>query len=147
MLTQNKRDKGDVMERISWDDKYSIGNEEIDRQHMQLFEMMNQCISEKSDSPLKYLALAREMLAYCQIHFKTEEEFMYEINYPFVKEHVLEHKSITAAVEKLTVHLYNKNEVESDAIDKFVFSWVAQHVIQKDGDFRNYPKSVADFRK
>lgn len=132
------------MEEISWDDKYSTGNEEIDHQHMQLFEMMNQCISEKSHSPLKYLALAREMLAYCQIHFKSEEQFMYEINYPFIEDHIREHKDITDAVEKLTVNLYKNKEIDSARIDKFVFSWVVQHVIKKDGDFKNYSNSSAD---
>ncbi|WP_051249804.1 bacteriohemerythrin [Maridesulfovibrio zosterae] len=123
------------MYRIKWNDKYSTGNVEIDKQHMQLFEIFNEYLAEKKKrSSLKYLILSIDLLGYCQEHFKTEEQLMLSANYPFFEEHKSEHANIYAAVENLVNKVYNGDSIDDVAADEFLFSWVEQHIVKKDCD-------------
>lgn len=126
------------MESIIWDKKFSVGNQEVDDQHKMLFEILSRCLSIKDRSMSKYLVLVRDLLDYCQIHFSLEEKLMAENDYPGLDAHILEHKKITAAVEKIIVKLYRGEDVDIEAINNFVHSWVIKHILETDMAFKDY---------
>ncbi|WP_419779900.1 bacteriohemerythrin [Maridesulfovibrio sp.] len=126
------------MDKIVWDKKYSVGNAEIDEQHKKLFEILNRCAVAEKRSSSKYLVIVRELLNYCQEHFRLEEQLMLEVNYPDMASHVAEHKKILNAVETLVEKLYAGEQIDSDVIDRFVASWVKKHIITKDLPLKKY---------
>ena len=129
------------MKKIEWDDKFLTGNVEIDKQHMQLFEIMNEFIVEKKErTDLKYLILSIDLLGYCQKHFETEERLMLSVDYPFFEEHKSEHANIYSAVENLVNKVYGAESIDDIAAEKFLFSWVELHIIKKDCDIIEWIK-------
>lgn len=126
------------MGRIFWDDKFSIGNSEIDEQHKHLFAIFARCADAEKDSRSKYLVITRELLSYCQEHFRYEEKLMLDANYPDLENHAAEHKKIFNAVEKLVEKIYAGEHIDSGVIDRFVASWVHEHVLTKDMLLKEY---------
>lgn len=126
------------MDKIFWDEKYSVGNVEIDEQHKKLFEILRSCSNREDDSNAKYLVVVRELLNYCQDHFSREEELMRNANYPDLSNHSAEHEKILKAVEKLVEKLYGGEKVDITAINNFVSAWVKKHIIEKDLLLKDY---------
>lgn len=69
-----------------WDQKYSINNEKIDEQHKKLFELTFK-VEEISNRPIYQVELKKivaDFFHYIKIHFQDEENYMAEINYPYL---------------------------------------------------------------
>ncbi len=126
------------MDKIIWDNKFSLGNNLVDEQHKKLFEILDRCVRLEDRSTAKYLVLVRELLDYCQVHFATEEQFMAENNYPYIEAHKVEHSKVLAAVEKIVIKLYNCEKVDIDAVNNFVHNWVVKHIMNTDMKIKNY---------
>lgn len=126
------------MDKILWDEKYSVGNVEIDEQHKKLFKILRSCSNREDDSNAKYLVVVRELLSYCQDHFSREEELMRKAKYPDLSNHSAEHEKILQAVEKLVEKLYGGENVDITAINNFVSAWVKKHIIEKDLLLKDY---------
>ena len=72
------------MEKIIWDEGFSVGVPEMDRQHRQIIYLINSLIEKQYiavDSEIISDTLAR-MLEYANEHFRREEQYMLESGYP-----------------------------------------------------------------
>ena len=83
------------MPLFNWYNKYSVGNDDIDNQHKELFDIFNRlfddCMSSvRSDIPTMVID---ELLSYADYHFKTEERIMKEINYKSIDKHIDDHNN------------------------------------------------------
>ena len=78
---------------IKWDDKYSVGISMIDEEHKKFIGILNKAIfaKEHNDSPEEIKEVLKEMTDYALTHFKTEEIYMKEFNYPEYQDHKEEH--------------------------------------------------------
>ena len=74
---------------LEWDDKYCVGITIIDVAHKGLFGIINKAIhaKEQSDNKKELYEVLEEMTKYALGHFKTEEDYMREFNYPEYKYH------------------------------------------------------------
>ena len=92
------------MPLLAWIDEYCIGNEEIDTQHEELFNMFNSLYdtlsSESSDVDI-YLVLD-ELINYADFHFTAEQQIMRDIGYKDIDNHIVEHNFFTNEVLKLS---------------------------------------------
>lgn len=71
------------MRKILWEEKYSVGNDELDEHHKIIFELLRNCYETSDQSEIKYLLMFRKLYECCLDHFKVEEEIMAEIGFPF----------------------------------------------------------------
>ncbi|HEC1753471.1 bacteriohemerythrin [Campylobacter sp. CNRCH_2015_0814] len=116
-----------------WDKKYSINNEKIDEQHKKLFELAAR-VEEISDRPIYQVELKKivaEFFHYIKIHFQDEENYMAEINYPYLNQHKLMHKQITKSMIKLIQSIKSTNDLK-EKLYIVVNSWLIEHIIQHD---------------
>lgn len=90
-------------QKIPWDDRYKIGIETIDYQHIRLFELVNKLYDlEDSKSTKEELrVILYEFKDYMQIHFQEEEEYMLSIKYTGLQEHKLLHKDIIDSLAQI----------------------------------------------
>ena len=96
------------MPLFSWYNKYSVGNDAIDNQHKELFDIFNRlfddCMScDRSDVPTMVID---ELLSYADYHFKTEERIMKEINYKNIDIHIDDHNNF-----RDTILLYKQKKL------------------------------------
>jgi hemerythrin len=66
------------METLRWNNRFSVGNEEIDQQHKMLFNIINYLAlnSGKSCKHHEITEILEELIAYTDYHFSAEEVFL-----------------------------------------------------------------------
>lgn len=131
------------MKRIIWDESYNIGVPSIDTQHQEIIRMINKLISEKNatvDSETISETLSG-MTKYAEYHFKTEEDFMLEINFPDFKNHKKQHigyrkKTFSFCLDTM-VH---KDSIPAD-IHIFLKEWWINHILESDMKIKEFLQS------
>ncbi len=86
------------MEKIIWNNSFSVGIREIDNQHYRLVEMINQLIDEQkqvTDYPT-IADMLTKMTDYAREHFRDEEYLMAEYGYDMRDTHIQSHEAFIA---------------------------------------------------
>lgn len=128
-----------------WDDKYSIGNHEIDAQHQKLFELAKKAyiLANKNVSRADMKGIINEFFAYMKEHFSKEEEYMQSIGYPELSHHTIIHKEIVKSMAKLITETKNVNEMKENLI-VIAKSWLLEHIIQEDMKIEDWHRKNKD---
>lgn len=86
--------------RMKWTDKYSIGIEEIDKQHKVLIKILSDLENIIGDSQLihKLDDILERLINYFQTHFSTEEEYLKKFEYHDIDAHMEHHKSFISGL-------------------------------------------------
>ena len=131
------------MPLIKWDESFSVGNEEIDQQHLSWVNTINN-LHEKlihgSSSEMREIALIslKSMRDYTRTHFPLEEEYMKKIGYPDLQEHKQIHDKFYVEI----MNYYNDIQEGKIKINTQIMStlmgWLQDHILNED-------KKYADF--
>ncbi|OCL28099.1 chemotaxis protein [Orenia metallireducens] len=117
---------------IEWDDSYSVGIEAIDKQHKQLFNIVNDLISaNKLNKGKKEIGKVLNFLAdYTVKHFKDEEKLQQDSGYPDYESHKeLHDKFLEDAVN--FKERFDKGQIDTATMmdfNKTITRWLVQHV-------------------
>lgn len=123
---------------LHWNQSMSVGVEQIDEQHRQLIEHVNQF----SDAIMQGKAqqeLAEHLkflIDYTHFHFDTEEAFMVKYHYPGLATHRREHEYFKQQLATTLLEI-KKNGVKMETLLKIqrgLINWVVNHI--KDNDTR-----------
>lgn len=76
-----------------WDESYSVGVEEIDKQHQKMLEIINRLygLLAKFDVAGELSGVINEIMEYADYHFSTEEKYFKDFNYEETEEHIRLH--------------------------------------------------------
>ncbi|EKT0454743.1 hemerythrin domain-containing protein [Campylobacter jejuni] len=123
---------------IKWSEDFSIQNAHLDKQHEIIFEIANAANELSSKFPNddeKYNNELKKNLVklfhYIKIHFKDEEKFMQDINFPLFEEHQQSHQILIAK----TKELLNYSDDTIKMAEKFsilVNDWILNHFANED---------------
>jgi hemerythrin len=107
----------DLKKNFGWKNIYSINNPNIDFEHKQLFDIAQEAFIEvEADlKPKKIKEVLNKLYSYMKTHFKHEEEYMMQINYPQIEEHKKLHHEIINTINNFVKSLPGLNE---DAFEK-----------------------------
>ncbi len=117
---------------LEWDQKLSVGVENIDLQHRYFIDLINRLSIELAGQDKDYQAkLIDELSGYTRQHFTAEENLMYKLGYPNLKEHCESHQNL---LEKLhgQIGLYLLGMLEGDEIIGYLSTWLLQHILKED---------------
>lgn len=127
---------------IEWKEDLSVGVEEVDNQHKELFakvnELFNACSGGKGkeyiDNVIKYLQ------DYVVLHFSSEEKLQKQNSYPVYESHKAQHeqfiKDFLALKEKI-----EQNGVTGLTIvqlNQVLVDWLINHIRKSDKAFGAY---------
>lgn len=125
------------MGTIEWDENYSVGVEELDEQHKQLFRMLDDLFDSvdtavDSQTVSDVLAGLRE---YALVHFETEERYMSECGYPDLENHKWEHEQFRKKIDDLcSGGAARLEQVLTDMLD-YLYGWLTTHTISYDKEY------------
>ena len=85
---------------IEWDERYRIGDQTIDEEHQELFQIAGRFLNATSQESRR--ATAAELRSYTKKHFSHEEMLMHDVGYPFIATHVKLHDNLIARLDWLT---------------------------------------------
>ncbi len=119
---------------IEWDEKFSVGIQEIDNQHKKLFHIIDtvfEGVAERCDREMLERAFD-EVLDYTRYHFSTEESYFEKYHYPDAEEHKKQHaKLIKETLELKREYMDGAPGVTLELID-FLTRWLQQHILHHD---------------
>lgn len=128
------------MAAIEWDESLSVNVAEIDEQHQRFISIAN----ELSDSLRQNKGsnftgkIIDDLLDYAEVHFKTEEKYFEQFNYPDADNHKNEHGSFIDSVSAIKARLEGGEGVMSLEMVRFVSTWVLTHIRTSDKDYSRF---------
>jgi hemerythrin len=119
---------------IKWAEDYSVGVEEIDKQHKVLVQMLNDLFDAMSVGKANDVlgVIINKMVGYAQLHFSTEEKYFDAFNYEFSQEHKDEHQRFTDDVASFKKGFDSGNIVLSMEVFRFLKDWLTRHILGSD---------------
>jgi hemerythrin len=127
---------GELNKKMSWHKEYVTGIEAIDSAHRNLFEIVNEFIDASVAGDVVRVRSILDHLGTHLIDSKEEEvHLMLETNYPFIKQHLAEHRRFIRDFALL------QKEVNSSQFDLpylsfrfqlFMFDWFGEHITNSD---------------
>lgn len=119
---------------IQWSDKLRLGIAEIDEQHNKFIEMMNSMYDAvyglKSTDELGQII--RQLSAYAEYHFATEEKYFEKFKYEFTEEHKQQHHDLKLKVAAYKDRYEKEGKKLSSEIMEFMEDWLVNHLEHHD---------------
>ena len=114
---------------VEWDDKYCMGITIIDEAHKEIYRFINKTIHAKEhDNKEELMEVLEEMTKYALEHFKTEEHYMKEFNYPDYKYHSEEHNDFfNKALAYFDRVVKGEYHVSNELIE-YLKQWIVHHI-------------------
>lgn len=125
---------------LKWDESMSVKSDNIDKQHKQLFSILNRLAKpEASSNGDVYVKILNELTEYFVVHFKDEIEYMAQYNYPDIDAHSEEHKEFIKKVSLFNFK-FDKQKTPTNALQVFDFikEWLVNHVMDSDMQYSRY---------
>jgi hemerythrin len=121
---------------LKWDESLSIGNNEVDSQHKQIFEKINALLEEMHQGKGKNTIeeVLKFLTDYIKIHFESEEKLMTSNNYPEFASHRQEHNNFALKIAYLKKKLDSEGPNSSLVLEaqSFLVNWFLNHIQKVD---------------
>lgn len=115
---------------VSWSDNLSIGIIQIDAQHKNLVNMLNNLYDAMTAGKGKDVApkILKEMSGYALTHFATEEKLMQQHGYPEFEAHKREHEAFVKKVQEFNAEMQKGNLGVTSQVANFLKTWLVNHI-------------------
>lgn len=133
----DKYNLGAIM-AIEWSDKFSIGDEEIDLQHQELFKIVDTFLENGNNDLL--IDCAKNTALYIRKHFSLEEKYMKTVDYPDYIKHIKQHDALLINLNRIRLNMLN-GTFDIEASKKFFYDWVNYHILVEDVKLLKYIKT------
>jgi hemerythrin-like metal-binding protein/PAS domain S-box-containing protein len=140
-------DAGDFLEKVVWNDTFSVGVAEMDAQHRKLLILINQLVdchaTRDGTASEKFHDVLSSMFDYALVHFKAEEAYLQRIGYPQLSAHEKEH---SAFVEKMTTYSMAASHgvLDCEGAYHYMREWVLSHILKSDMQYRQFVEGRQD---
>ncbi len=128
---------------FEWNNDYSVGIEEIDKQHKHLIgigaELM-EMVKHYSNEDLydDVIDAVERMKDYTVYHFATEERMMEQAGFEGLSAHKEEHRRFVEKLNAVDISQLDEDQTEFIMdILKFISTWIFKHIIGSDFEYRN----------
>ncbi|MFD3157000.1 bacteriohemerythrin [Haloimpatiens sp. FM7330] len=131
---------------FKWKDSYSVGVEEINKQHKKLFELGKELyelieLDDEYDHFDEIMNILDELKDYTHYHFKSEEDLLTKHGYETLqfKLHRLEHKSFIHKMDS-----FNEKSIDFEQKDSvlkmlsFIENWISHHILETDMSYKEF---------
>ena len=133
------------MEEITWEDRYCIGIDEIDKQHMDFIKLLNRIIiiSRTGGHVRLQDRLLLEMLKYAEYHFVSEENIMMLYRYPDIGIQKETHKILLETFQRKCSE-ERSGSININDLIKYMLNWFMDHTQDKDRKMAEYIKETSN---
>ena len=124
------------MPMIAWSNQFSVGVQEVDKQHQVLVGILNRLSSalDAQDKDFDSHKVIDEMVQYTVYHFGTEEHLMTQIGYAVKAQHVAEHQAFVHQVGEMVGQLTQGHGPSLEELLIFLRDWLISHILHSDRD-------------
>ncbi|MCX7171195.1 MAG: bacteriohemerythrin [Proteobacteria bacterium] len=125
---------------MRWKEEYSVGIDEIDKQHRVLldyFNLIEDAVAAGGTwSSLHFILV--QLHDFARIHFSVEETLMHMFAYPGAAEHVSLHQGFFAKMKELEQQSLTTDVTKGTV--EFLHNWLLEHIMGAD---KGYARHIA----
>ncbi|QKF68561.1 hemerythrin (two domain) [Arcobacter venerupis] len=139
----------DLKSNFGWKEIYSVGNKEIDKEHKKLFDIAEEAFTEVEPKlrNAKIKEVLTDLYTYMKTHFKHEEKYMSQMNYPLIEEHKVLHHDIIEKINSFVKQLPTIDEsVFEKELAKIIDIALVHHIIQEDRKIISWARSNSEIK-
>lgn len=128
------------MEKIIWDESFSVGVSELDHQHGRIIAIINLLLDEpKSGFDQRMVAkILADLTNYAHDHFETEEQLLAENGYPDLHAQHNEHKAFRITLAEFCDDSMNNRAPVPPRVLNYLKNWWVDHILVKDMKYRSF---------
>lgn len=130
---------------MAWNESLSVGVDQIDEQHKELFKRVDQLFEAgKNQKAKEYIGELLDFLDdYTKKHFQEEEQYMQRIQYP---EYNIQKRMHTEFIEKLSALKKDYAESGADILvilnaNQMMLDWLTKHISIHDKKIGEFARS------
>lgn len=128
------------MQLLEWKDEFSLGIPEIDFEHRELIQLINEMLvkiyeSERTENTSEYLG---EIYARIALHFALEEKIMRERNYDHLEDHKSDHDKLLNEIRDIMDNYSDITEIDTDKFVNELTHWFTDHFSTRDARLHRY---------
>lgn len=113
---------------MEWSDELSVKVKEIDEQHKELIEIINQAHKiNMGEDKKKGNEILNKLIEFTRVHFTTEEKYFKKCKYPKSEEHIVEHVELIEKVLKFKRD-YEIGKCNCEEFLGFLKDWLENHL-------------------
>ncbi len=128
-----------------WDDSYSVGVWQIDRQHQYLIGLINRIKNASMEfNPQLIVETILDMQSYARFHFADEEDLMRRYEYPDLARHARIHAGFIHKAETFLDDLEDIPLATISEVSGFLSEWLINHIVKTDGEYSKYIANHAE---
>ncbi len=122
---------------VAWNENLSVGIAQIDQQHRQLIDMINELHDAMCKGQGKNILkpLLARLFQYTQTHFTAEEALMQQAQYPKFAAHKAAHEKLVSQVRDLKQRFDAGEYLLSIDTMKFLQNWLTDHILGVDKQY------------
>ena len=128
------------MSLIDWTEKFSVGIDDIDKQHQKWISIVNELhdsiMETRGISTLK--ELVKEMEEYTDFHFSAEEEMLQKAGWPELDRHKRIHFSFKQQIAQLKRDIYSGELVLRSQVMSVIKNWLIDHILKEDQGYSEF---------
>ncbi len=128
---------------FEWTPELSVGVDEIDQQHQQLFAIIDQLLDARRQAldHDAFIPILTRLVDYSDYHFRTEDNYMIENEYPLFLSHRKEHLAYIKKMGEMIDALERKDVLLPNQLLDFLSGWWKGHVVNSDMKYARYIKA------
>ncbi|GLH72634.1 hypothetical protein GETHLI_11360 [Geothrix limicola] len=124
---------------LSWHERFSLDDAEIDGQHRILFELVNGFDDAiQMGMPEELSRILDDLIAFTVEHFAYEEARLKAAGFPGAAEHEQLHRDLLLQVRDLRSRMKVGGHVSAKSIVRFLADWLTSHIMREDMAFKPY---------
>jgi len=128
------------MPLLTWNSKYSVGVEAMDKQHTMLFTMINDLHAAMSTGQAQSItgALIGKLARYVHEHFSAEEAMMASTRYRDLLKHRTLHRDLTQKVDEFAARYARGEGGLNVQLLNFLRDWLTNHIQTVDHGYMSW---------
>ncbi len=135
------------MGRIEWDASFSVHNDAIDDQHkkwLKIFNTLHEVMTDTDTSSLTTITAQSltEMYDYARNHFRFEEEYLAQLNYPDLVAHRRLHRDFENQVYRYTREIEEGKILLNTNLLKIMRQWLVEHILSEDKKYSAFARQA-----
>ena len=122
------------MEKIVWNDEFSVGVDKMDVQHQGIIKILNKLVDNAQADPRSETVseVLAEMVEYASTHFKSEEQLLEDHEYPELKQQKAEHREFKRKAGNFCLLTLEQDEKMTHDLLNYLHGWWKEHILYED---------------
>ena len=128
------------MALIEWRDEFKIGIEEVDFEHQELINLINESYhqAKQDGSTMAVLDSLGEIFSNISAHFALEEKVMRDLNYDQYDDHKEDHEDLLDSIRDI---MDDASKMDEEHFGQQLKEWFINHFSTKDARLHKFMHS------